>query len=123
MGKKNDVKKQKLLDKFLKIKEDYKQGLMNEKTRDLELAKVQKEIDELTATKPEEVKKEAKKVVKPVDVKKFTAKSMTDGDLRMPSALRKRINWLKNHTPVTFEIIAEGNDSITLEIRKVKNAT
>lgn len=52
------------------------------------------------------------------DVKVFKAKSMTDGDLRMPSALRKRIKWLNAHTDVTFEIVALDANSITLEIKK-----
>lgn len=52
------------------------------------------------------------------DVKVFKAKSMNDGDLRMPSALRKRIKWLNGHTDVTFTIVALGTNSITLEISK-----
>lgn len=52
------------------------------------------------------------------EVKIFPAKSMVDGDLRMPKALRKKINWLKNHTDVTFEIVGAGKNTITLKISK-----
>ena len=52
------------------------------------------------------------------DVKIFKAKSMTDGDLRMPSALRKKIGWLNAHTDVVFTIVTLDANSITLEIKK-----
>jgi len=52
------------------------------------------------------------------EVKVFKAKSMTDGDLRMPKALRAKIAWLKPHTPVTFEIIELDNSGAILKITK-----
>lgn len=54
------------------------------------------------------------------EAKVFKAKSMTDGDLRMPKSLRARIKWLKPHTPVTFEIVELGNDHVLLDITKEK---
>ena len=60
------------------------------------------------------------KVEKPKeeDVKIFKAKSMTDGDLRMPKSLRAKITWLKPHVDVTFEIVEISNNSVTLKISK-----
>lgn len=55
---------------------------------------------------------------KPEEVKVFKAKSMTDGDLRMPKALRAKIKWLKPHTNVTFEIIELDNSGVILKITK-----
>ena len=53
------------------------------------------------------------------EVKIFKAKSMIDGDLRMPQALRKKIKFLKPHINVTFEILENKPDSVTLKISKV----
>lgn len=76
------------------------------------------------AKKKDSGQPEEKKAEKPEEEQKvFKAKSMTDGDLRMPKALRAKIPWLKSHTDVTIEIITLGNDSITLEIHKTKNTT
>lgn len=55
---------------------------------------------------------------KPEEIKIFKAKSMVDGDLRMPKSLRVKITWLKNHTDVNFEILKLNNSSITLKISK-----
>lgn len=73
----------------------------------------QKKKDE-EKPKPEKAKAETKEE----DVKIFKAKAMVDGDLRMPSALRKKIKWLNGHMDVTFTIVALGTNSITLEISK-----
>ena len=73
-------------------------------------------VKENQKKKDEEKPKSAEKPKE--DVKTFKAKSMTDGDLRMSSALRKKIKWLNCHTDVVFTIVTLDANSITLEIKK-----
>lgn len=62
----------------------------------------------------------AKEPEKPKEeVKIFKAKSMIDGDLRMPKALREKITFLKPHVSVTFEILDNKPDSVTLKISEI----
>jgi len=50
--------------------------------------------------------------------KTFKAKSMVDGDVRMPKSLRQKIAWLNGHINVTFEVLELKPNSITLKISK-----
>lgn len=64
-------------------------------------------------------KAETAKSEKPKDEKIFNAKSMCDGNLRMPKVLRENIAFLKPHVNVEFEILDNKPDSVSLKISEV----